>query len=159
MDGSNRATDWQGLHTVDELITILNPANGWIQNTNSTPFTAAAEFSPRRENYPVYMAPDDENFRGIHAVRLLSDASDLTIDKLIELAHDPFLPGFEKLIPGLVAAYDNADEPDPQLAEPVEVLRGWDFATAADSVAMTLAHFYADNYRKQGVATSTAFSD
>ena len=92
------ATDWQGLHTVDEAITILNPPNGWIQNANSTPFTAAAEFSPKRADYPVYMAPDDENFRGVHAVRMLADVDDLTLDGLIELAHDPYLPGFEKLV-------------------------------------------------------------
>ncbi|HEY5655632.1 MAG TPA: penicillin acylase family protein, partial [Woeseiaceae bacterium] len=70
VDGSDPLTDWQGLHEVDELVTVLNPPNGWIQNCNSTPFTAAGAFSPKRENYPVYMAPDAENFRGVHAVRL-----------------------------------------------------------------------------------------
>ena len=143
VDGTDPSTDWQGLHTVDETITITNPGNGWIQNTNSTPFTAADAFSPRREDYPVYMAPDDENFRGVHAVRLLRDADDLTIDSLIALAHDPYLPGFEELVPGLVAAWDEADEKDEALAAPIEALRGWDFTTGLDSVAMTLANFYA----------------
>ena len=41
VDGSNPATDWKGLHTVDESIVVLNPDNGWIQNCNSTPFTSA----------------------------------------------------------------------------------------------------------------------
>lgn len=154
VDGSDPATDWQGLHTVDEMIVVHNTPNGWIQNTNATPYTSAAEHSPRREDFPAYMAPDSENFRGIHAVRVLTDAEDLTIDSLIELTHDPYLPGFEKLIPGLIDAYDNADSPDPALAEPIEILRAWDFATAGDSVAMTLAHFYADTYRKQGVSPS-----
>ena len=72
VDGTDPATDWQGIHTVDEIITVLNPPNGWIQNCNSTPFTAAAEFSPKREDYPTYMAPDPETFRGIHAVRVLT---------------------------------------------------------------------------------------
>ena len=154
VDGSDPATDWQGLHAVDEVITIVNPGNGWIQNANSTPFTAALEFSPRREDYPVYMAPDHENFRGVHAVRVLSGIEDLTIDKLIELAHDPYLPGFEKLVPGLIEAYDSAEDPDPDpaLAGPIEILRAWDFATAIDSVAMTLAHFYGINSNAQGKA-------
>ena len=110
VDGSNPATDWQGLHTVDETITLLNPENGWLQNCNSTPFTAAAEFSPKREDYPVYMAPDAESFRGIHAVRVLTGQSDLTLDKLIEIAYDPYLPGFEQLIPGLITAFDESGE-------------------------------------------------
>ena len=146
VDGSDPATDWNGLHTVDEAITVLNPPNGWIQNANSTPFAAAAEFSPKREDYPVYMAPDDENFRGVHAVRVLQDANDLTLDGLIELAHDPYLPGFEDLIAGLLEAWDNADQSSVELEEPIDVLRRWNLETGKDSVAMSLAHFYGTNY-------------
>ena len=146
VDGSDPATDWRGLHTVDETITILNPPNGWIQNANSTPFTAAAEFSPKREDYPAYMAPDHENFRGVHAVRVLTDVDGLTLDGLVDLAHDPYLPGFEALIGGLLEAWEQAEEPGAALAEPIGVLKEWDFATGKDSVAMTLAHFYGMNY-------------
>lgn len=140
VDGSDPATDWKGLHDVDEIITVFNPPNGWIQNCNSTPFTSAAEFSPKMEDYPRYMSMNRETFRGVHAVRLLKEAKDLTLDKLIELAYDPYIPAFEVLIPGLITAYDHA--PDPALKDAVEVLRNWDFATAKESVAMSLAHFY-----------------
>jgi acyl-homoserine lactone acylase PvdQ len=146
VDGSNPATDWQGKHPVDETVTILNPPNGWIQNANSTPFTAAAEYSPKRDNYPAYMAPDDENFRAVHAVRVLSKAQDLTLDKLIGLAHDPYLPAFEVLIPGLLDAWRQAKDPDPALAEPMQVLENWDFTAATNSVAITLAHFYGNAF-------------
>lgn len=142
VDGSNPKTDWQGLHTVDENILLVNPENGWLQNCNSTPFTAALEFSPKKENYPDYMSIDRENFRGIHAIRLLKDRKGYTLDSLIELAHDPYLPAFEKLIPGLVKAYDSYDDKNPKLSEAIDVLRKWDFKTSAASVAMTLAHFY-----------------
>ncbi len=150
VDGSDPATDWQGIHTVDEIITVLNPPNGWIQNTNSTPFTSAAQYSPKREDYPVYMAPDAENFRGLHAVRVLTGQSGLTLDKLIDIAYDPYLPGFETLIPGLVAAFDQADSPDPDIADAIAVLRVWDFRVSSASVAMTLAHFYGSNYYDNG---------
>jgi len=150
VDGSNPATDWQGLHSVDETISLLNPANGWIQNCNSTPFTAAAEFSPRREDYPSYMAPDAETFRGIHAVRVLTGQTGMTLDKLIEIAYDPYLPGFEQLIPALVSAFDEAGAPYADLAPAIEVLRDWDYRVSTDSVAMTLAHFYAMRFEQQG---------
>ncbi|MDO6515735.1 acylase [Zobellia uliginosa] len=140
VDGSDPRTDWQGLHTVDENILVLNPQNGWIQNCNSTPFTSAAEFSPKKEDYPYYMSRDQENFRGVHAIALLTDRKGYTLDSLIQLAHDPYLPAFKALIPGLVKAYDA--HPKPNLKEPIEVLRGWDYRTSKASVAMTLAHFY-----------------
>jgi acyl-homoserine-lactone acylase len=152
VDGSNPATDWQGLHPVSEAITVLNPPNGWIQNCNSTPFTSAAEYSPRAEDYPYYMSINRENFRGIHAIRLLSERSGYTLDKLIETAYDPYLPAFEVLIPGLVAAYDQSEPREPALQDPIEVLRSWDFRTSAESVAMTLAHFYGTRYLRNGKA-------
>ncbi len=151
VDGSNPATDWNGLHTVDETITLLNPENGWIQNCNSTPFTAAAEFSPKKENFPVYMAPDAETFRGIHAVKVLTGQSDFTLDKLIDIAYDPYLPGFEKLIPGLIDAFDTAGKEPASISPAIEALRQWDMKVSIDSVAMTLAHFYVTRYRAEGV--------
>lgn len=150
VDGSNPATDWQGLHSLDEIITITNPPNGWLQNCNSTPFTAAGAFSPRAEDYPVYMAPDAENFRGIHAQQVLSDVSDLTLDGLIELAYDSYLPGFEALIAGLVSAYDESGGDYPQLAPAIKALRGWDLRVDVDSVPMSLAYFYGMQYRETG---------
>ena len=140
VDGSNPQTDWQGLHTVDENILVLNPENGWIQNCNSTPYTSALEFSPKKEDYPNYMSKDQENFRGVHAIELLTDKKGYTIDSLIQLAHDPYLPAFKALIPGLVKAYDAS--PKKELKEAIEVFRNWDYKTSKESVAMTLAHFY-----------------
>lgn len=146
VDGSDPATDWKGLHDVDEIISVFNPPNGWIQNCNSSPFTCCDSYSPQRQNYPYYMAPDMENFRGLQAVRLLKDKNNFTLDGLIELAYDPYLIGFEKLIPGLTEAYDKSGNKDPFLSGPVELLRKWDFRTSKESIAMTLAHFYASAF-------------
>ena len=142
VDGSDPATDWKGLHPVSEAITVINPENGWIQNCNSTPFTSAAEFSPKKSDFPSYMSIDQENHRGVHAIRLLSEASDLTLDKLIDLAYDPVIPAFEDLIPGLIDAYDKSKKSDKRIGNAIEVLRNWDFKTGVSSKSMTLAHFY-----------------
>ncbi len=152
VDGSNPATDWQGLHDVDDCIVVVNPVNGWLQNCNSTPFTCAGENSPKATDYPVYMRLPKETFRGVHAVRILKERRDFTLDKLIETAYDPVLPGFEQLIPGLVAAYDAAgpQSSDKMLAPAVEMLRKWDFRVDKASVAMTLAHYYGTHYQRHG---------
>jgi acyl-homoserine lactone acylase PvdQ len=161
VDGSDPATDWQAPHPVEETITLLNPANGWIQNCNSTPFTAAGDYSPKPENYPTYMAPDPENFRAIHAARLLRDiASDrddkISIDELIALAYHPLLPAFEILIPGLLRAWDSAGQEPTELAAALTLLGDWDYTVSADSVAMTLAHFYGLQVNEQGGAPAGA---
>jgi len=152
LDGSTSATEWQGLHSVDETIRLFNPPNGWIQNTNNTPFSAAGPFSPREEDYPRYMANNPENPRGIHAVRVLENAEELTIESLIEAAYDPVLTAFEDLIPPLLltTAVDNAQVEtqltiNSELLEYIDLLRDWDYTYALDSTATTLAVFWAQN--------------
>ena len=71
VDGTTSATEWKGLHKLQDIVHVYNPPNGWLQNCNSTPFSVAGINSPKKENYPSYMAPDGENFRGINAVRIL----------------------------------------------------------------------------------------
>ena len=145
VDGSNPATDWQGVHEVEETVMMVNPPNDWLQNTNATPFTMAGNNSPRSQDYPPYMAPDRENFRGLHAVNLLEASPPLNIDTMIELAYDPYILGFSQLIPGLIDAWEQNEADWPDLAQPIEALRSWDMRVSVDSVAMSLAHFYGMN--------------
>ena len=145
VDGSNPATEWKGLHKVSETITLFNPKNGWIQNTNNWPFTAAGPYSPRQQDYPAYMSENPENPRGIHAVRVLTGQKDFTIDSLIATAYDSQLPAFEPLLPQLFAAYDALDANDvlkPALAEQIAALRGWDMRWSLTSVPTSLAIFW-----------------
>lgn len=144
VDGSNPATDWKGLHAVKETVQLLNPGNGWIQNCNSTPYTAAAANSPDAKKYPNYMAPDPENYRGVHAVRVLKDASKLTLDQLITAAYDPQLPGFETIIPALIQAYEQGANKDARLGEAIAILKKWDFRYSLESVATTLAIYWGE---------------
>ncbi|MBB4635334.1 acylase [Longimicrobium terrae] len=147
VDGSDPATDWKGLHTLDEAPQLLNPPTGWIQNTNNWPYSAAGEHSPRRESYPRYMDVAGENPRGIHAMMLLRDRRDFSIPSLIGAAYDPYLPAFAQLIPPLVAAYDQTPASDPlksRLAEQIAVLRAWDYKWGVNSVATSLAVFWGE---------------
>lgn len=139
VDGSTSATAYQGLHTVDEGVHIYNPKNGWLQNCNSTPFTAAGIYSPKKEDYPPYMAPDGENFRGINAVRLLSKEHQFTIDKVISTGYDTYLSAFEVLVPPLLNAWEKDSANYAELKAPIEVLKKWDYRSGVNSIATTLA--------------------
>ena len=143
VDGQTSKTEWQGLHTVNESVHIYDPKNGWLQNCNSTPFTAAGAESPHKYNSPSYMAPDGENFRGINAVRVLQSRSKFTLDQLIAAGYDRTLSAFETLIPILSKSYsDSLIQNDPKystLKEPIRVLSQWDYRVSTTSIATTLA--------------------
>jgi acyl-homoserine-lactone acylase len=147
-DGSSKSTEWKGLHTLDEIVHVYNPATGWIQNCNSTPFTVSGSSSPKRENYPSYVAPDGENFRGVNATRLLGKEHAFTIDKLIATGYDTYLSAFEVLVPALVSSYQKLSPNDSLtaiLSEPISILKTWDFHSAENSIATTLAIEWAQN--------------
>ena len=166
VDGSNPATEWHGLLSVDETPHLLNPASGWLYNTNNWPWSAAGPSSPKREDYPPYVENGGESARGLHAIRVLHDTKDFTLDSLIGAAYDSYLPWFEKPIPALVKAWDDAPEGDPlkaKLAGQIALLRQWDFRWALDSVPTSLAVFWGEDIRRQvgagARATSTAIED
>lgn len=134
-DGSKATTEYKGLHTVDQVVHIYNPKIGWIQNCNSTPFTASAENSPKKADFPEYMAPDGENFRGLNAIRLLEKVEKINLEELIALGYDNYLPAFEVLIPSLrKTKTDNA-----VLKEAIELLLNWDYRASESSIETTLA--------------------
>jgi acyl-homoserine lactone acylase PvdQ len=146
VDGSTSATEWKGLHTLGELIQVHNPSTGWVQNCNSSPFTVSGAASPRSTDFPAYMAPMGDNFRGINAAKLLSATGGFTIDKMIATGYDTHLAAFDDLVPALVKAYRSnvSDTAFQRLAEPVRVLEAWDRNSAANSVATTLAVTWAE---------------
>jgi len=153
VDGSDPATEWNGLHTIEETVHVYNPPIGWIQNCNSTPYTVSGENSPDQSQYPGYMAPDAQNARGINAERVLRREENFTLDKLISAAYDPHLAGFEELIPSLVSAYEKVSRLDDdiiaKLDEPMTMLKNWDLKYGASSVAATLAMYWGQELRAQ----------
>jgi len=143
---------------VDENILIVNPPNGWIQNCNSTPFTAAAEFSPKRADYPRYMTSYPENWRGVHAIPLLQQAEDLTLEGLLDLAYDTYLPPMEVSVQGLLAAAGRSKNPDSRIFEVLDTLARWDYRVDVNSVAMTVTNFYLSSYARSGLLPSRRLS-
>jgi acyl-homoserine-lactone acylase len=159
VDGSDPATEWQGLHTVKETITLFNPKNGWIQNTNNWPYTAAGAYSPKARDYPAYMSKYGENARGIHAVRVLENKKNFTLASLIASAYDTQLPAFEPLLPQLFAAWDELPAGDALkagLAPQIAALRGWDMRYALESVPTSLAIYWVQDLYAANQAAAKA---
>jgi acyl-homoserine-lactone acylase len=151
VDGSNPATDWHGLLAVDELPQLFNPKSGWLYNSNNAPWSGAGESSLRKQDYPVYVETGTESARGLHAVRVLKDKKDFTVESLMAAAYDSYLPWFEKPIPALVKAWDDAPSSDPlkaKLADQIALLRTWDYRWGVASVPTSLAVFWGEDIRR-----------
>jgi len=152
VDGSDPATEWHGLLSVDESPNLLNPASGWLYNSNNSPWSAAGPSSPRKSDYPAYVDSGVESARGLHAIKVLQDKKDFTLDSLITAAYDGYLTWFEKPIPALVKAWDKTSATNPlkaKLTEQISLLRTWDLKWSANSVPTSLAVFWAEDIQRK----------
>jgi acyl-homoserine-lactone acylase len=159
VDGSDLATDWKGVLSFDETPNLLNPANGWLYNSNNSPWSAAGPNSPQQSAYPAYVDAGSENARAPHAIRVLSGRKDFTLDSLVAAAYDSYLPYFADRIPSLVKAWDDLPSDDPlkaKLAEQISMVRGWDFRWGVDSVPTSLAVFWGEEAGRRGAGPETA---
>ncbi len=146
VDGSDPATDWGKLLTMEESPSLFNPVTGWVYNSNNWPWSAAGSSSLKQADYPKYVDIGTENARGIHAMRLLENRKDFTLESLNSAAYSTQMPFFEKPIPALVKAWDALAATDPlkaKLAGQIRLLRGWNYRWSVDSVETSLAHFWA----------------
>ncbi|MEK6396819.1 MAG: penicillin acylase family protein [Terriglobus sp.] len=155
VDGTNPATDWQGLTPLAQIPQLHNPHSGWLENVNNAPWSGAGESSLKKADYPPYVEQSIETARGIHMVRVLSNRKDFTLDSLLTTAFDPYLPYFAKTIPALIKAYDDLPQNDERrirLKDQIEWLRPWKYQWSMDSlgqhsndaVALTLAIYWGE---------------
>ncbi len=144
VDGSDTRTEWQGIHTIDDLPQVLNPAAGYVQNCNSTPYTTTDEAGPAIGDYPNYMVEDryDDKRRAKISRLLLREAHDLTLDRLQELAFDSTIYWALSELPHYRAELARLRGSNPELASQVEPylahLLEWDCRGSVDSTQATL---------------------
>ena len=153
VDGSNPASEYRGLLSIDETPHLLDPASGWIYNSNDSPWQAAGPSSPRKEDFPKYVENGGESARGHHAVRVLQNRKDFTLDGLRDAAFDSYQTWFEKPIPALIKAWDAMPAGDTlrqRVAEQVGLLRNWDLRWSASSVPTSLAIYWAQALQRSG---------
>ncbi|HLG95995.1 MAG TPA: penicillin acylase family protein [Bryobacteraceae bacterium] len=152
VDGSDPATEWHGVLSVDESPHLLNPKSGWLYNSNNAPWSAAGPSSPKKEDYPAYVENGRESARGLHAVKVLENKTDFTLDSLMAAAYDSYLTWFDRPLPALLKAWDDAPSGHPikgELAEAVAVLRSWDHRWAVGSVPTSVAVFWGEEIRRR----------
>lgn len=157
VDGSDPGTTYRGILNYSELPHLVNPASGWVYNSNNWPWSAAGPSSLKQADYPKYVDSGTESARGLHAIRVLEGRKDFTLEKLQQAAYDSYLTWFEKPIPALIKAWDSTPESDPlkaKTASQIGALRKWDLRWSVDSIPTSVAIFWAEDLMRRVAANA-----
>jgi acyl-homoserine-lactone acylase len=155
VNGADPATEWSGVLSIDETPGLKNPESGWLYNTNNWPWTAAGRNSPKKADFPAYVERNSENPRGIHAIKVLEQKNDFTVDSLVAAAYDSYLPQFDVMLPALFKAFDQTPAGNAlkgRVSEQVALLRGWDRRWAVSSVPTAIAVYWGEAIGRQVAA-------
>jgi acyl-homoserine-lactone acylase len=130
--GDTSSTEWTGLHSQSDLVHLLNPPAGYMQNCNITPDAMLVDSPLQPDRYPTYIygsTGKQMNERGARAVELLSINDRVTAQQAIDMALDVVPFGYHRWLSELKkadASHGNTFADHPLYRKAVQQLLAWD---------------------------------
>lgn len=131
--GHTSETDWQGLHPIEDLVQIINPEQGYLQNNNISPANMMIDSPMTADRYPDYIfnvSWDENNPRGRRGLALLSENDAITVEDAIAITmdvYDYWAPHWMQALEAMAeAAGPEALAEGSTLADAIALLRDWD---------------------------------
>ena len=147
LPGDTSAAMWEGPVGFDRYPKIVNPASGFVQNANNTPFLAAGPGSEMdRSAYSPYLGIElGMTNRGLRATELLAADRSITPQELLAIKMD-MIYSKKSWVGAWMASFAALDLKDaPELAEAQKLLASWDWSSdgkgRADAFAERIIRF------------------
>jgi penicillin amidase len=157
--GWTSQTEWLGIHPFADLVQVLNPPGGWMQNCNVSPAMMTPESPLTASRYLPYLyniRPERTNARGRRVTELLEGRRKLTLEYALQIAVDTYVDRAGRWQQALAGAYATHGARFEGLGPAVELLRGWDGRMDPDSRAAALFRFLVRACREEGSRVPTA---
>ncbi len=140
--GNTSKTEWLGIHAHQDLVQIINPPAGFMQNCNISPGTMTFNSPMTPDRYPDYIYDDEverTNPRGSRFLQIMKELNgNVAKEQAIEIALDIRLHGVEAYQEKLRSSYNAHSEEYKDLENAVKQILDWDRHADVNSIGMTL---------------------
>ena len=148
VDGTSSATAWKGIHPQEDLVKIINPPQGYMQNCNISPANMMLDSPLTPEKYPEYIynvSWDSNNPRGRRTVELLANNAAVTEADAIAYTldiHDGLAVRWQKELQAAIAAADPAVDSNSLVRMAADAILAWDGEYTPEATATVLFKFW-----------------
>ncbi len=140
--------------TYEQLPKLIDPPNGYVQNSNEPPWDAAWPTMLHASDFPAYLSPTFGLFRSDRALRMLSEDSKFTYDMLLQKKLSTRMEFADRILPNLMDAAEKYGTARAKQA--AAVLRAWDRQAEADSRGALLFYTWAQRFVNPSVTLNGA---
>lgn len=150
--GWTSRSEWRGIHPLSDLVQVLNPGVGYMQNCNISPGAMMPNSPLLPHHYPTYIyndKPDRTNLRGRRALQLLEVSTQLTLSEAMKIAVDTYVIDAARWQKALLDAFDTHETPFVHLGEAVRQIADWNGYMDPDSPGASLFRFWMRACRAQ----------
>lgn len=146
--GGSDATRWLGIHSIDDLVQIENPPQGYFQNCNVSPGVMMADSPMTPDKYKPYIynvSWDSDTPRGKRLGALLDADDSITKEEAIAYTldnYDILTTPWQNALRAAVDAVGGERMKDAELAKAVNDFLEWDGRFSKDSTVASMVKFW-----------------
>lgn len=122
--GDTSETLWTEIHDYADLPKVIDPAAGWVQNTNNPPWGGAYPELLDPADYPAALPVAPFSLRTLNSLRMLHADPKMSFEEMVAYKHSTRFELADRVLDDLVAAAEASDSGDARAA--AAVLKAWD---------------------------------
>jgi acyl-homoserine-lactone acylase len=158
--GDTSAAIWNDILPVSELPSLLNPAGGYVQNSNSSPWYTNMGAVLDRNAYAAEVFPTMNSLRSQMGLEMLEGDDSLTLEEIKEYKYNEKLLLADRVKASLIDAVRGQRADGIKLDAAADVLESWDNTVSVESRGSTLfVEFWKRYFGKAKPAYATPWTE
>ncbi|MFM8572629.1 MAG: penicillin acylase family protein [Pirellula sp.] len=148
VDGTTSKSAWKGIHPQSDLVCLINPEKGYMQNCNISPANMIVDSPLTPDKYLPYIYNvtwDQNNPRGRRTIEMLEADRSITMEDAMNIVldiYDRLAPTWQNELKAAFKDHGSKYQDNKTFVQAVEGILAWDGNYTIDSTASALMKFW-----------------